>query len=244
MAKQKSKKENKNPIKEEIVENNEIDLEDTDSTESNDSSVESYALRDKGVTPLKKYLKFFVIAFILIAVGLAGYLLKDSFVVATVNGTPITRAKLWKSLEGQYGKQTVQDLVTQELIAQEAVKRNVVVSVQDIDSEIQAISQNIEAQGATLQQALEAQGMTMDDLRDQIEVQKKLEAMVAERAKVSDEEIAQAVASLVENGQEDTEQLREGVRQQITQAKLQQEIQAFLNEIRTAANVSVSSKFE
>src|SRR5688572_16109970 len=54
-----------------------------------------------------------------LAVLVSLYFLRGVFVAATVNGKPISRLALVKELEKQNGKETLNSLVTKELIFQE-----------------------------------------------------------------------------------------------------------------------------
>ena len=195
----------------------------------------------KKATNSKSFKKIVVLAGVLLVAGALGYFAQDYLLIASVNGKSITRFALWQNLENQYGAGVVDNMVTQELILQEGRKKNVTIADAEVDTEIKTISTNIEAQGTTIEQALAAQNMTLDDLKEQIVIQKTLEKLIADKAEVSDEELTQAVASLVEGGQEDTPELREQIKAELVSAKQSQEIQALLTALRESANVKVKT---
>lgn len=208
---------------------------------NNNKIVTSTNKEAKKATNSKSFKKIVVLAGVLLVAGALGYFAQDYLLIASVNGKPITRFTLWQNLEKQYGAGVVDNMVTQELILQEGRKTNVTIADAEVDTEIKNISTNIEAQGTTIEQALAGQNMTLDDLKEQIVIQKTLEKLIADKAEVSDEELTQAVASLVEGGQEDTPELREQIKAELVSAKQSQEIQALLTALRESANVKVKT---
>ena len=64
------------------------------------------------------------------------YFGRGLLIAATVNGRPIARISLISELEKQGGNETLQSLITKELIKQEASKNKVTVSKDEINGEI------------------------------------------------------------------------------------------------------------
>ncbi len=175
---------------------------------------------------------------IILAVALL-YVFKGVFVAALVNGEPITRLSVIKSLEKQSGKATLDNLITKKLILQEARKRNVLVNQSEIDSEIKKIEANLKAQGTTLDQALELQGMTRKQLNEEIRIQLSIQRMVSSNLKVSDKEVADFLTTNKEQFSEGiTEaQMKNQAKEQIKQQKLQEKTQAFLADLQKKAKI-------
>jgi len=164
--------------------------------------------------------------------------LKGFFVAAYVNGQPISRINVIDQLEKQSGKTTLDGLIAQTLIEQEAEKRHISVSQQDLDSQIATIQKSLEGQGTTLDAALSQQGMTRADLSSQIKVQTLLKKMVGDPAvseKDIDDYISQNKAQLPAN--EDAATLRGQVKQQLIQQKQQLAMQNFVQTLKTKANI-------
>ncbi|MFM6850792.1 MAG: SurA N-terminal domain-containing protein, partial [Terrabacter sp.] len=119
-------------------------------------------------------------------------------VVAEVNGEEVTRdefapiyeAQLAQATEQAQGggqapdeealkKQTVDDLVDTELLAQEADSRGIEVSDDDIDAELTTLAeQNGMKSGTELLDAIAKQGMDEETARDQVETQVMVERLV------------------------------------------------------------------
>jgi foldase protein PrsA len=191
------------------------------------------------ITFTKKNLLLSVLFVFIVAVFIIGYFYRSAFIVATVNGKPITRVMLWKILEQQGGTQTLDTLITQELIAQEGKKKDISVSQQEIDQELQEIEKSVSAQGLSLEQALASQGMTKEELVEQVRIQKTLELLVVGGTVVTDVELNEAIEQATESGQEDTPELREQTKAQLEQTKLTQAIQNYLATIRQDAEVNI-----
>lgn len=177
------------------------------------------------------------VAAILIVGALA--FMQGYVVAATVNGKPITRLSVIKELEAQSGKKALESRIQEMLIASELAKAGVSVSKEEIDAEIQKIEAQVSGQGGTLKDALAAQGMTEEDLRGQIEEQKQIEKMFADKVQVTNEEVAayikdeKLVASQGESAEAHTAEVKEQLRRQ----KIQTEAQAWISGLATGAKI-------
>lgn len=183
--------------------------------------------------------KYIIIGIVLVLAALL-FMFKSLFVVAVVNGQPISRLALIGELEKQSGKQTLNSLVTKTLILQEAKKQNINISQQEIDAEIIKIESNVKGQGKTLNDALMAQGLTRADLVEQITIQKMIEKLLGKETQVSDQEvneyIAQNSAQFPEGS--DTPAFRAQIKQQLQQQKLSAKFQTYLAKLQKDAKIS------
>jgi parvulin-like peptidyl-prolyl isomerase len=108
-----------------------------------------------------------------------------------------------------------------------------------VTEQIKKIEAQIAAQGGTLDDALLQQGMTMEMLEQQIESQLKVEKALGEKVKVTDEEITTFVT---ENGieipeGEPVETFNQEIKEQLTQQKLQTEVQTWMSEVIDKATI-------
>lgn len=121
-------------------------------------------------------------------------------VVAEVNGEEVTRDEFAPIYESQLAqatadaettgqapdedalkKQTVDDLVSTELLAQEAEARGITVSDEAIDTELEDLAaQNQLGSAEELLAAVEAQGVSAEQARDQVETQLMVEQLAAD----------------------------------------------------------------
>ena len=174
----------------------------------------------------------------LIIIGLLAYYYKGLFVAATVNGAPISRIEVIQELEKASGKNALDALITRKLINDEARKKGIAVSNDDIDAEVKDVESKISAQGGTLDEALISQGMTMDMFRKQVMTQKELENILADKLQVTDEDIAKFISEneiTIPEGKD--AEYKDQIKEQIKQGKLSDEAQALVESLKSAANI-------
>ncbi len=183
--------------------------------------------------------RVFITLIVIIIAGLLFYF-RGLFVAAVVNGEPITRLSLTSQMEKKDGKQMLSTLVTQTLISQEAKKRKIDVSQQEIDADIKKIETGLTGQGQTLDQAMLAQGITREDLSKDIRIQKLVEKMFAKDVKVADSEVTDYIdknqSSIPTNLTPDD--VKKQVRQQLEQQKLSANFQTWLERAQREAKIN------
>ncbi len=179
-----------------------------------------------------------VVAILVIAV-VAGllYVNKGQFVVATVNGQPISRLKVLSQLEKQYASQVLQNLITQEMVKQEGQKLGVVVSDEEVQAELDKINEDFVAQGSSLEEALTLQGLKLEDVKEGFKTQLLIQKIVGDNvAEVSDDE----TKTFIETNElgEATPELIAQTKEQLQQQKVYQESQLWLQQLRDGAKVN------
>lgn len=181
-----------------------------------------------------------IIVALLILIGLGLYYFRGLFVVATVNGQPITRLEVIKELEKQAGKQTVNTMVTKILIMQEAKKQNISVSEAEINTEVKKVEDNLSKQGQNLDQLLAMQGGTRTSFIEDIKLRKLVEKMLAKEVAVTDAEINAYIEQNKEAMPEGSSSatLRENVKEQLTQQKLGTQFKTWLDNLQKNSKIS------
>lgn len=116
---------------------------------------------------------------VLVAAGLGLFWWKTNSwpIVAVVNGLPITRFEVNQQLYAQGGKQVLDSIVTQKLIAAELGKKKIKISDVDINVKLAEIQTQLGAE-MTIEQALSLQGMSLSQFKDQLKFQMGLEKLV------------------------------------------------------------------
>jgi hypothetical protein len=168
-----------------------------------------------------------------------GFCLKNALLVASVDGALISRMSVVKELEKQGGKQVLEGLITERLIQNEARKKGIVVSEEEITAEIGKIEAQVSSQGMTLADALSTRGMTLDVLKDQIQIQKEVEKLIAEKVIVSEEEVQSYITTnkiTLPKGEE--QKAKDQIKEQIKNQKMTQEVQIFIAGLKTAAKIT------
>lgn len=186
----------------------------------------------------RKKVSIIIMAVLIVAAG-AAYYAKGWLIVATVNGQPVTRLRVIQLLEEKSGKQALDSIISQMLIQNEAKARGVSVSSDEIDQEVKKAEESITAQGSTLAAALRESGMTMKDLRDQIEIQKEVEKMLANESQVSDQEIEQYIKdNKVTIPKDGDANVMSQIREQLKQQKLSQAGPQFVQDLKSKAKIN------
>lgn len=132
------------------------------------------------------YMAIGVIAVVAIFM-VTGFIKGDA--VATVNGTTIDKEELYEQMVKTSGTETLDLMISDEIIKQEAEKAEIEVTQEEIDAELSAYEENYGGAEA-LQAAIEASGMTMDDLLAEMETYLKIEKLIGPELDISDEAVA------------------------------------------------------
>ncbi len=212
------------------------------STEPVYSKSQSSSVSATDTRPLYKRPLILTLGAVILIVGLL-YLFRDRFIAATVNGQVIPKAELLQDLEKQYGAQALDNLITKAVVEQEAKKRNITISNEEIDSEIAEIENRFTEQQQNLDDVLASQGYTRAELRDQIQLQLLVERMVADKIAVTDEEVAKYIEhnkDFLPTGVPEEEQ-KTNAQEDLKQEKINQEAQTLLQELKSNADIKYFS---
>ena len=184
-----------------------------------------------------------LLALLIIAVLL--FLGKTLFLAALVNGRPISRISLIKELEKQGGQNVLDQLVEKSLVSQEASRQGVKIDREAVEGEITRIEALLKEQNLSLDEALSMRGETKAGLYEQIELQKKVEALLAQKINLSEEEVQnyfdQNKDLFGENAQ--FADVKDSVRDQLYQQKLNAEYSSWIEGLRSKAKIIYLLKF-
>jgi hypothetical protein len=200
-------------------------------------------------TSLQKHVKnnknILVLAVFLVLLGVFLYFSKSLFVVAMVNGKPITRFSLIQQLEKTNGKTALESLINATLIQQEAKKEGVVVTDADVESELEKVRLNLETQGMNLDAALSAQGMTMDDLQKELRMKQTVEKILKNEIQVSNEDVKKYFednSQLFGEGAK-FEDLEQSIKDQLQSEKLSVEFQSWYSKLKDESDIKYFLNF-
>ena len=185
------------------------------------------------------------VGLVVILIIILAYYFRGTFIAAIVNGQPITRFELTNTLDQQFGKQTLNSLITKTLILQEAKKENVTVSDSEVNNQIKAIQASLSKNGQNLLQVLALQGMTKQDLIENIRIQKLIDKMIGKNITVTDKEVNDYIkknkASIPAN--EKPSDVKTKVKQQLTQQKLSGKYQTWIANLQKNAKINYFVSF-
>lgn len=184
-------------------------------------------------------------AFSVIALSFLLYSFKSVFIAAMVNGRPIWRSTLTKALETQAGNKTLDSLITRDLILQAAGKQKVSAGDEEINQAVKQLEDNLAKQGQNLDQALSAQGMTKNELKEQIRLQKIVEKILGKEITITDKEISDFIDKNKSFLPKDykIEEVTASAKEQLTQQKLNEKAQTWIQALRTSAKINYFVKF-
>lgn len=144
--------------------------------------------------------KIFYIALVAAALGLLVIYKKSWIIAATVNSSPISNLELQMRLNQQFRTQTLNQLINEKIIFDEAAKNNVAVSNTEVDKKISEIEAGVGG-AQSLDAMLSQQGQNRRSIRQQIKLQIVIEKLYTKEATVSAEEVSKFI-------EENKEQLR------------------------------------
>ncbi len=133
--------------------------------------------------------KKFYIILIIAALLLLVVFKKGWFIAAMVNGSPITNLELQLKLNQQFRSKTLDQLVTEKIILNEARKNNAIPAETEIDGKIKEIETQVGGTQA-LDSLLSQQGQTRSSIKDSLKIQLAMTKLYEKEATISAEEVA------------------------------------------------------
>ncbi|HUV71858.1 MAG TPA: SurA N-terminal domain-containing protein [Clostridia bacterium] len=194
----------------------------------------------KSISPVSRKNKnlFIVVALTIVIVGLLGYLFRDKFLAGIVNGRPIFRTELNQRLSQSYGKETLENMIIEKLIREEARKNNITVSDKEVEDEIAKLSQSL-GEGTKLEDVLAQQRVSMKDFRNQITIRLEVNKLLDKETEVTDEEIDTFIKDngdmLTATEEAEKRQEAQGI---IKEQKLNERIQSWVSELLAKAKIN------
>jgi len=190
-------------------------------------------------TGFKKHPRIGLTVIALLAIAAIVYFGRGLVVAAVVNNKPIFRLDLIRNLEKSQGSALLQQKVKETLIFQEAKRRNIEISPEEIDEEIKKLEEEIKTQGQDLNQLLAQQGMVRDDLYQQYRLKIVVEKIITPDINVSDEDISKYFDENKSYYPEDTklDGVKEEIKDTITQQQLSEKFASWLEELESKAKI-------
>ncbi len=192
-----------------------------------------YSLKDFKSSK-KSWLIILIIGILILAVYK-----KSLFLAALVNGSPITNLELQMKLNEQFRTQTLNQLVNEKILMDEARKSNNIPSEQEIDKKIAELETQVGGKDA-LDTLLSQQGQTRSGLRDQVKLQLVISKLYDKEATVSADEVTKFIE---QNGS--TLQSTDSAKQQeeatnlLKQQKLTQIFNQKFQDLRSKAKIQI-----
>lgn len=181
-----------------------------------------------------KYLYLIVALLALSALVLAN---KGMLVAAVVDGKPIFSWELNRVLVDRYGKQTLEGMISERLIAGEAGKQGIVVAPSDVAGREEEIVKGL-GSGMSLEEILKIQGLSKDEFDRQITMQLTVQKLLGKDLSITEADVDNYIATnraLLVATEEAA--LRAEARQVILDAHIGNKLQSWFNELKAKAKI-------
>ena len=181
----------------------------------------------------------------IVLVGALLFNLRSLFLVAMVNGRPISRFAFDRQLEKQIGKSALEGQISEKLISQAAKKNKIKITQDEIDKKVKEIEDQFKGQGRKLDDLLKAQGQTRKDLEKQLRLQLIVEKILGKDVKVSDKEVADYFQKNKKFFAKDAtlDKMKDNLKKQIYQQKISEKFQPWLQKLKKEAKIHYFLKF-
>lgn len=119
---------------------------------------------------------------------------KGMFIASLVNGKPIFTWQLHSVLRARFGQQTLEGMIGEMLIQEEAKKAKILVTKEDVDAKEKEIVSSLGA-NVSLDELLKFQGLSKKDFEKQVRLQLTVEKLLSKDITVSEKDIDAYIAS-------------------------------------------------
>lgn len=162
---------------------------------------------------------------------------KSWLVVAIVNNRPIFSWEFNTVMTNRFGQQTLEGMISEALIQNEAKKAGVSVNQADIDTKVTQLLKSFGAD-VKLDDLLKFQGMTRSDFDKQIKIQLMVQKILEKDIKITDKEIDDFIltnkSSLTAS---QPAELREEAKQAILEQQIGAKAQQWFTELKNNAKI-------
>jgi len=178
-------------------------------------------------------------ALIVVIVGLVAIFVsnKGLLVAAVVNGRPIFRWQLTGVMTSRYGQQTLDSMISQVLIDEEAKKAGITIAAADIAKKESGLVASLGG-NVSLDNVLKYQGMTKADFEDQLRLQLTVEKLLGKDITITDADIDAYIAtSGATLAATDEAGMRDEAKQAIFSQQINDKLQTWFAGIKTKASI-------
>jgi len=175
----------------------------------------------------------------ILVVGMVALFLtnKGLLIAAVVDGKPIFRWELTKSLLSRFGAQTLEGMITERLIATAAQKEGITITTEEITTKEQDIVKSL-GPNIGVEELLKYQGMTKEDFDKQIRLQLTVAKVLGKDLAITEGDIDNFIATnraLLAATQEG--ELRKEAQQAILDQHIGGKVQEWLYNLRQSAKI-------
>lgn len=179
----------------------------------------------------------FYIGLVVIALVALLALNKSWWLAAVVNGKPVFRWDFNRVMTQRFGQQTLENMISEQLIAEEGVKSGVVISQKDVDAKVQEIVKGL-GENVKIEDLLKFQGMTKADFEKQLRLQMMMEKILAKDLAITEDDVNNYIASnSALMTATDEASLKDEAREAIRSQKIGEKMQTWFTELKEKAKI-------
>lgn len=162
---------------------------------------------------------------------------KSWVVAGVVNGKPVWSWELNKVMSDRFGKQTLEGIISERLIAEEAGRQGVAVSKEEVDAKQGEILKTLGG-NLSVDEFLKYQGISRVDFDNQIRLQLTVQKILGKDLVITETDLDNYIATNRATLTATTPaQLRTEARQAILDAKVGEKLQGWFLELKNKAKV-------
>jgi hypothetical protein len=185
----------------------------------------------------RKMTAIWLVSLVLLILGVYVVKNKGMFVVALVNNSPVFRWDMNTVMASRFGKQTLESMISEKLIAGEAEKAGASVNQKDIDEKEQEILKSFGSK-VNVEDFLRIQGVTKEEFDRQIKLQLLVQKTLGKNITITDDDVNNFIATnravLVAT---DDAGLKSEAKQAIFDQKVGEKFQSWFTELKDKAKV-------
>ena len=159
---------------------------------------------------------------------------KGVFLAGTINGRLITTPEFYSKLSKASGEEVFDSIVRDALINQEASKKGVSATTEEIDSKIKELEEQLGGKEA-LELALNQNNTNIEEVRKQLATQIFVEKLLEDEITVSDKEVNDYIK---QNKEFDPDISKEKAKEAIKSSKINEKFTSWFEEISKNANIT------
>lgn len=185
----------------------------------------------------KSFTKWVVLAFVVL-IALGAYLGSRGYIVAAmVNGKPLFRWDVERSLVSRFGAQTLESMISERLIADTAASQGVNITKEDVEKKMNDLVKTL-GPDVKIEDLLKYQGMTKSDFENQIRLQLTVEKLLGKDVAVTDIEVDEFIVKNRETmTATDEAALRTEAKTALESQKVSEKIQPWFAELKAKAKI-------
>lgn len=180
------------------------------------------------------YIGGFVVILVAIGVFTLFWFNKGLFLAGTINGRFITTPEFYSKLAKANGEEVFDSIVREVLIKQEAAKKGVTVTEEELDEKIKEIEDRLGGK-ENLELALKQNKTSIEEAKEQITIQILVEKLLEDEIKVNDDEVSKYIK---ENKEINPNLSKEEAREAIKSSKLNEKFTTWFEELKSNAQIT------